>query len=398
MELTNETAPTRTASTIEEAEQQPSGESVTEMTNNKVVGEGNEEGDGEPTQTISLWTKTLETKQKMLETLSSMMTAAHVGTNSKRSGDVLRETVEDAVASLLEMVEAQEGGKWAFPHTPLADFGATELDLLAAFCKWARQENDNDDKTTTDETTSSDSTTTTTTTKRINVTKAFGRLQSYVNWMDAQAHKKGNDDTPGIFDEPITASSFVGEAGVAARLGMKITHDATGRLVWWIDMDAMDAEALHNHTIPMYQVVRFVVWTTHLILLDTQAQDNGMVIIENLSREGLYKSMTMFPLNVMNSMDRLTMGVLPIKVKGVVVLQTADWMRFILNRLVKPFLSQKMRQRVQMVGKNDNSPRQDEAQAVVSELLGGCKYILTEGCCGLEGTLTEEIIFGTYLG
>ena len=108
--------------------------------------------------------------------------------------------------------------------------------------------------------------------------------------------------------------------------------------------------------------------------------------------------MTMFPLNVMNSMDRLTMGVLPIKVKGVVVLQTADWMRFILNRLVKPFLSQKMRQRVQMVGKSDNSPRQDEAQAVVSELLGGCKYILTEGCCGLEGTLTEEIIFGTYLG
>jgi hypothetical protein len=98
-----------------------------------------------------------------------------------RSTDVIVESLSKAILALEAMIDQQPpDSKWTFPHTPLDDFGATRSDLLGAFCKWARE--------VTRETKSTLKTSGATriapsldwSTTRINVTKAFRRLTSYV--------------------------------------------------------------------------------------------------------------------------------------------------------------------------------------------------------------------------
>lgn len=88
-------------------------------------------------------------------------------------------------------------------------------------------------------------------------------------------------------------------------------------------------------------------------------------------------------------MDRLTIEVLPIQMKGLYVVHTARWMK-LLTSLIKPFTSKKMRQRVVTIGKKE------DAFPVLTGVVGG-KEIIPANCCGLEGTLEMDITFGTRI-
>lgn len=87
-------------------------------------------------------------------------------------------------------------------------------------------------------------------------------------------------------------------------------------------------------------------------------------------------------------MDRFTIGVLPIPMKGLHVVHNAHRMKLLMS-LINPFMSKKMRQRVVAIG------RKEDAFPILTEVVGGKEYI-PANCCGLEGALEADIIFRTW--
>lgn len=150
---------------------------------------------------------------------------------SKKKGDVLCDTFEEAFEKLKEMAEAKE--EWTFSTTPFEDFNATKEDLLKAFAHWSRKGDDGD--------------------KRYNPSKAFRRLESYVEWMNKNCN---NMDLKGS-----TMNQLDGH------WKMKVTHDKEGRLVWWIDISSLDLKFLKNQVAPE-DTLRYFVWLSHLVLFD----------------------------------------------------------------------------------------------------------------------------------
>jgi hypothetical protein len=114
-----------------------------------------------------------------------------------------------------------------------------------------------------------------------------------------------------------------------------------------------------------------------------------MLIIQDTGDMGFWEFMTLFPAEVSAKLDRLTIGVLPIQMKGLYLVHAAGWMKLLIA-LIKPFMSKKIKQRLVTIGKKE------DASPILTEVLGGKEFIPTN-CCGLEGTLETDIIFGTYI-
>lgn len=338
--------------------------------------------------------------------------------------DRVAETEAEALNILKEMVKAakdkcktpEQVKKWDLPYSPLKEFDATVDDVLLSFCKWAKLDiNEAKRPARKQSTASTESTSETSKTAEItadnegtatsgsaiirktadddddndavaashlknvmNISKAFRRLETYVNWMHDNRSKL-------LMEDAWTTESLT---PAAQAFGMKLTHDKSGRLVWWFDVKTMDISALHAKEVSIAESIRFMVWATHLVLLDKQAQDNGMCFVEDLDQIGFWRFMSAFPLEVGAQMDRLTIGVLPIKMKAIYVMKAAMWMNVLLG-MMKAFMSKKMRQRIVIIKKDQ------DAQAVLNEALGGPEYIPIN-CCGLQGTMEKDIFFGRY--
>jgi hypothetical protein len=280
-------------------------------------------------------------------------------------GKAKASSIVDTEAQALQAIKAKvaaakekdkKTNKWEFLVTPTTELNATLDDVLLAFCKWTKKDSDDN---------------------KMNIGKAFRRLTAYVNWMN---------DAKEDLEEPLTVASI---QAAAKAFGMKMTHDSSGRLVWWFDVANMDVEAIHEKTIPVKDVVRYFVWATHVCLLDASAQANGMLFIQDTGDLGFWELMTLFPPQVSAKMDRLTIGVLPVQMKGIYVVHAARWMKLLMS-LIKPFMSKKMRQRVVAIGKKE------DAFLILTKVVGGKEYIPTK-CCDLEGTLETDIIFGTWI-
>jgi len=93
-----------------------------------------------------------------------------------------------------------------------------------------------------------------------------------------------------------------------------------------------------------------------------------------------------FPADLVPKLDRLSVGAIPIQMKGYYILDPGGWMK-ILMTIMKAFMSRKMRQRIITLGKKDDSA------AILMEIVGGPQYIPVS-CCGLEGNAETDIIFG----
>jgi hypothetical protein len=265
------------------------------------------------------------------------------------------ETEEEGMSSIKSMVGAvkDESPKWQFTLTPLDKLNATMDDMLRAFVLWSKK----DDETT------------------FNISKAFRRLEIYATWMEN--HRS-------ILEAPLELDSLT----VAAHAWQcKATHDAKGRLVWWFDMGALDVAAIKTG-IPHDDSLRFFVWLSHLVMLDKQAQENGMVLVEGMGGKGMIETMTMVPMNLGTKLDRLTIGVLPVKMKSIYIFNHKRWLGILMG-MMKPFMSKKMRQRIVVVPKNQ------EPQKAIDEEIG--RDYIPVGFGGLEGSMEDDIVFGQHI-
>lgn len=272
-----------------------------------------------------------------------------------KKDDVIADTLDSAMETIQIMLSEvkDQHPKWQFTLTPLEQLNATMDDVLRAFVMWSKKE----DGTT------------------FNVSTAFRRLDTYATWMEG--HRKD-------LEVPLTVDSIRAAALVWQ---LKITHADSGHLVWWIDLGSIDAAAVKS-SLSTSDSLRLVVWQTHIVMLDKRAQDHGMVVVESMGSKGMIQYMTMIPMDLTTKLDRLTVGVLPIKMKACYIYNHRRWLAFVIG-LVKPFMSKKMRSRIVLI------PKKQSPQEVIDKEIG--RNNIPMGFEGLEGTLEEDIIFGQYV-
>jgi hypothetical protein len=88
-------------------------------------------------------------------------------------------------------------------------------------------------------------------------------------------------------------------------------------------------------------------------------------------------------MDVGTKMDRLSIGILPIKMQAFYGFHNPGWMRVAVG-LIKAFMSSKMRKRMVMI------PNKENPQTVLEEVLG--KDCIPCGITQLTGTIKQDIV------
>jgi hypothetical protein len=227
---------------------------------------------------------------------------------------VLVDSLSDGLELLNDYVTERQktmDKPWALMDlVPLQSFNTTQDQFLTAFLKWAETEDTNSSEL------------------KMNVTKARRRLDAYFAWME---------DNRKDFEDPLTLESILPASKI---WDIQITYDKDNTFVWWIDLGRLDKETIKKMSPRDH--LRYVVWFSHLVMLDKNAQENGAMIIEDLGMIGFWKMATLVPTELGAKMDRLTIGILPVKMKKIYVFGAARWMHLLMG-LLKPFLGKKMR-------------------------------------------------------
>jgi len=222
----------------------------------------------------SVWEMTLET-----------LHMSDAGKSKKE--DRTCQTAEQALVQLQTWV--QEKKDWEFATTPFDEFRATKEDLLQAFVHWSRKggkETDKEDSVS------------------YNVSQAFRRLESYVEWMDKNCQTL---DLRGRTMKEIHQA-----------WNMRLTHDKHGRLIWWIDVDIIDLKHI-KHNLSTEDSLRYFVWLSHLVLFDKSAQVNGMTIVNGIGNKRMIDMLTCISMDLGTKLDRLTIGILPVKMESYIM-------------------------------------------------------------------------------
>jgi len=238
---------------------------------------------------------------------------------SDKRGDVYADSTENALVQLKDTIEKtktaikkeKKKAKWNFRSSPHQQFNKTLDDLFMAFIVWAKSKNNG----------------------KYNVSKAFRRLESYAEWMEESAED--------LIEPPLSAESV--RAALDA-LGMNVSIDKDGFFVWWFDLNALDKEALKKDIVPEVSLRAFV-WYAHFIMYNKAAQEKGMVIVENCEKMGFFEMLNLFPMKLGAKLDRLTIGVLPIKTNKIYIIEAPKWMKMFM-KFMGMFLSKKMMQRI----------------------------------------------------
>jgi len=244
---------------------------------------------------------------------------------SEKAGDLKVPTPAEALPVLKELVEQiksktkkeSKRKKWNFETSPHAQFDKTLDDTFMAFIMWARTKDSTDGN-------------------EVNVSKAFRRLETYAEWMD----ETGTD----LIEPPLTASSI--KKGLDA-WHMNVTSKKDGELIWWADMSKVDMKYLKKEISPEDSLRAFV-WYSHYIMYHKVAQEKGLIFVYDMDKLGMVKSFTMMPTKLAAKLDRLTIGVLPIKMKALYMLDSPGWMS-LLMKLMGVFMSKKMKERFVMM-------------------------------------------------
>jgi CRAL/TRIO domain len=77
-----------------------------------------------------------------------------------------------------------------------------------------------------------------------------------------------------------------------------------------------------------------------LSFLTTGSQEKGLVFVEGIGQTGMIEMMTAVSMDVGTKMDRLTIGILPIKMEALYLFNSPTWMR-VLMALMSPFIGKK---------------------------------------------------------
>ena len=161
--------------------------------------------------------------------------------------------------------------------------------------------------------------------------------------------------------------------------------DKCGRFVWWFDMGAFDMKELKELT--PEENLRYVVWYSHCMMFDKNAQEQGVAIAESVAKIGFWAAMTMMPPKLGAKLDRLTIGVLPIKMKKFYLFDCPRWMHLMMA-LMNPFISKKMKSRVLIL---------DQDYETLYKEVGGKEYAFHSFGKRTDGALKEDLIAAQYL-
>jgi len=146
----------------------------------------------------------------------------------------------------------------------------------------------------------------------------------------------------------------------------------------------MDVKALK--TLPVEESLRYVVWYSHYVMFDENARKNGVIIVENMDKLGFWACFTLIPPKLSAKMDRLTIGVLPVKMKKFYITEAASWMN-ILMAIMSPFMSKKMKSRM--------ANMKDDYDGVM-EALGGPEYTYENFGETKGGLLKDDEVSAKY--
>lgn len=284
------------------------------------------------------------------------------------SGDLWIETLEQGVPMLkkyikekdLKLAEEQATAKKKKPFdswmdlVPLEEFHVSQTTFLKAFLKWATKDREDVEPGSEESK------------NIINASKARRRLDAYFDWMS-------DNMAEDLAENPLTLDSVMHVQDIWELQG---SYDKEGRFCWWFDFGKMDLDELK--TVSPHEQLRYIVWWTHLVMFDAKAQDNGIILLEDLDNMGFWAGMTMIPMELGAKMDRLTIGVLPTKMKAIYMFGCAGWIKLMMT-LMKPFLSKKMRQRLIVVA--DTEDRQEFCENLLE------RDNIPENFCKLEGEL-----------
>lgn len=241
---------------------------------------------------------------------------------SDMKGDVVSPSPEQALKLLKEMIETNKSKtkkpkhkvKWGFNSSPHEQFKKTLDDTFMSFVVWAKMKNNENDKETCS----------------YNVSKAFRRLEAYATWM----HENEQDLT----NPPLNPTSPVFKAASDA-FQMRVSVEKNGDFVWWFDIGVIDEKAIKN--MKPEDSLRFFVWYCHYIMYDEVAQRNGMTIVENCAKMGFFKMFGLLPMKLSAKLDRLCIGVLPIKCNKLYILEMSGWIKTFM-KFMGMFMSKKM--------------------------------------------------------
>lgn len=290
----------------------------------------------EPTTTAGMMTAISKVSDGTNVIGESMKTFSMTEGKNKK-GDVFVSSADmpAALAALKAQVASAKGsakpGKkhdmWEFRASPHVAMGKTLDDSFVAFLMWAGTDSVDDDNDEEE------------VLGKINVSKAFRRLESYAEWME--------DSLEDLTSSPLTYTSC--KAALEA-YGMLSSYDDKERLVWWIDLGMVDLPAVK--ATPVEDSLRCFVWFAHAVMYDPKAQLHGMAFAEAVgSKLSFWSIMTLVPMKLSVKLDRLTIGVLPIKMKVLLILDAPNWMNLIM-KVVSVFLSKKMKERLVVVRKD----------------------------------------------
>jgi hypothetical protein len=222
------------------------------------------------------------------------------GGKSKQT-DAICTTVNESLTALQALVKeaAKKDDKFLFALTPLEPLGATMDDLLRAFVMWSCKKKD----ATISKTSGTAGNQAATKTVSYNVSKAFRRLEIYATWME---------DNRSDLEAPLVVNASLRYAHKC--WGSKATIDKEGRVVWWFDVGAFALVGIKKELL-LKDSLRYLVWQSHIIMLNKDTQDNGLVLVQAMGNKGFFETTTMVPRELGAKLNRLTIGVLPIKIK-----------------------------------------------------------------------------------
>mmetsp|Transcript_36878 Transcript_36878/g.73549 ORF Transcript_36878/g.73549 Transcript_36878/m.73549 type:complete len:171 (-) Transcript_36878:225-737(-) len=168
---------------------------------------------------------------------------------------------------------------------------------------------------------------------------------------------------------------------------MSCSYDSSSRLVWWVDIANLDRSRIKSITVE--DTFRAFVWLAHVIMYDTNAQANGLCFCETLGTKlGFFAMMTLVPVSLGVKLDRLTIGVLPVKMKLLLLLEAPTWISMLMKAF-SMFMSKKMKGRVKVAKAEWH---------LVEENFGADKANVPKGFGQCGGTLAQDPVTSVYAG
>lgn len=297
--------------------------------------------------------------------ISVILHTFSVADGKTKKDDIFVHSVEAAVSALKQMVDMavevtkekydddddDHARKWKFETAPLKEFGKTLDDIYTSFAIWGSK----DEGVT------------------FNVSRSFRRLQAYASWMDS--HR-----------EDLTESKMCASALTKAHdiWKMRGSTDKDGHFVWWLDKEAMDTHAMPSF--PVEESLRYMVWYSHYVMFHPSAQKNGVIVVENIDKLGFFEAFTIIPPKLGAKIDRLTIGVLPVKIKKFYLMETSRWIKCVMA-VISPFMSKKMKSRIELLNKDYDK---------LYSAIGGEDYLLNGFGKSVGGRIVHDDVTKTY--